>query len=29
MEEVSRELNTKVYAMILKKEETFNQWLDE
>jgi len=24
-----RELNTKVYAIILKEEEALNQWLDE
>jgi len=27
--EASKELNTKAYAMILKKEEALNQWLDE
>ena len=29
MEETLKELNTKIYIMILKKEEAFNQWLDE
>ena len=29
MEEDSKELNTKTYAMILKKEEALNQWLDK
>ena len=29
MEEASKELNTKTYAMILKKEEALNQWLDK
>ena len=29
MEEVSRELNTKTYAMTIKEEEALNQWLDE
>ena len=29
MEEAPRELNAKAYAMTLKKEEAFNQWLDE
>jgi len=28
-EEAPKKLNTKAYAMILKKEETLNQWLDE
>ena len=28
-EEAPRELNTKAYAMTLKKEEVLNQWLDE
>ena len=29
MEEASRELNAKAYAMTLKEEEVLNQWLDE
>ena len=29
MEEASRELNTKTYAMTIKEEEALNQWLDE
>ena len=29
MEEAPKELNTKVYAMTLKKEEVLNQWLDK
>ena len=29
MEEAPKELNTKTYAMILKKEEALNQWLDK
>jgi len=29
MDEAPRKLNTKAYAMILKEEETLNQWLDE
>jgi len=29
MEEAPRELNAKAYAMMLKEEETLNQWLDE
>ena len=29
MEEVSRELNVKAYAMIIKEDEALNQWLDE
>ena len=29
IEEAPRELNTKAYAMTLKKEEALNQWLDE
>ena len=29
MEEISRELNTKTYAMTIKEEEALNQWLDE
>jgi len=29
MEEVSRELNAKAYAMTLKEEEALNQWLDK
>jgi len=29
MEEAPKELNAKAYAMILKKEEALNQWLDE
>jgi len=29
MEDASRELNTKAYAMTLKKEEALNQWLNE
>jgi len=29
MEEVSKELNTKAYAMTLKEEEALNQWLDK
>jgi len=28
-EETPRELNAKAYAMTLKEEEAFNQWLDE
>ena len=28
-DEASRELNTKVYAIILKEEEALNQWLDK
>jgi len=29
MEEASRELNTKTYAMTIKEEEALNQWLDK
>jgi len=29
MEEAPKELNTKVYAMTLKKEEALDQWLDK
>jgi len=29
MDEAPKELNTKAYAMTLKKEEALNQWLDE
>jgi len=29
MKEAPKELNAKVYAMTLKKEEALNQWLDE
>ena len=29
MDEAPRKLNTKAYAIILKEEETLNQWLDE
>jgi len=29
MEEAPKELNAKAYAMILKKEEALNQWLDK
>jgi len=29
MEEASKELNAKAYAMTLKEEEVLNQWLDE
>ena len=29
MEEASRELNAKAYAITLKEEEALNQWLDE
>ena len=29
IEEVSRELNVKVYAMTIKEEEVLNKWLDE
>ena len=29
MKAAPRELNTKAYAITLKKEETLNQWLDE
>jgi len=29
MEEVPKELNTKVYAMTIKEEEALNQWLDK
>ena len=29
MEEAPKELNTKAYVMILKKEEALNQWLNE
>ena len=29
MKEAPKELNTKVYAITLKKEEALNQWLDE
>ena len=28
-EEAPKELNTKAYVMILKKEEALNQWLDK
>jgi len=28
-EEVSRELNTKAYAMTIKEEEALNKWLDK
>ena len=28
-DETPKELNAKAYAMILKKEEALNQWLDE
>ena len=29
MEEASRELNVKAYAMTFKEEEALNQWLDK
>ena len=29
MDEASKELNAKAYAMTLKEEEALNQWLDE
>ena len=29
MKEAPKELNTKAYAITLKKEEALNQWLDE
>jgi len=29
MDKAPRELNAKTYAMMLKKEEALNQWLDE
>jgi len=29
MEEASKELNTKAYAMTLKEEEALNQWLNK
>ena len=29
MEEASKELNTKAYAITLKEEEALNQWLDK
>ena len=29
MEEASRELNVKAYAIIIKEDEVLNQWLDE
>ena len=29
MDEASKELNTKAYAMTIKEEEALNQWLDE
>jgi len=29
MEEVSRELNAKVYIMTLKAKEALNQWIDK
>ena len=29
MEETPKELNVKTYAMIIKKEEALNQWLDK
>jgi len=29
MNEAPQELNTKAYAMTLKKEKVLNQWLDE
>ena len=29
MEEASRELNSKAYAITMKEDEAFNQWLDE
>ena len=29
IDEVPRELNAKAYIMMIKEEETFNQWLDE
>ena len=29
MEETSKELNAKAYAMMVKKEEAFNQWLNK
>jgi len=29
MNEVSKELNAKAYAIIVKEEEALNQWLDE
>jgi len=29
MDEAPRKLNTKAYAIILKEEETLNQWLDK
>ena len=29
IEEVSKELNAKIYTITLKEEEALNQWLDE
>jgi len=29
MEEIPKELNTKAYAMTIKKEKFINQWLDK
>jgi len=29
MEETSKELNAKAYAMTIKKEEALNQWLNK
>ena len=29
MEETSRDLNTKAYAMTIKEEEVLNQWLEK
>ena len=29
IEEIPKELNTKAYAITIKKEEVLNQWLDE
>jgi len=29
MKDAPKELNVKVYPIILKEEETFNQWLDK
>ena len=29
MEEASKELNVKAYAMTIKKKEALNQWLDK
>ena len=29
MKEVLKKINAKAYAMIIKEDETLNQWLDE